>query len=124
MSAPRSWPCCLIVEDEPLVAMSLEDWLEEAGYEVCASLGSAGETLAWLEKNLPRFAVVDAGLKHGPGHEVARELKRQNVPFLIFSGSPAESGSSPELRDVPWIEKAHGRAALLEAISKLALQTS
>ena len=119
MTEPRIWPCCLIVEDEPLVAMSLEDWLQEAGYEVCRPLGSTRETLAWLEQNSPRFAIVDFGLKHGPGDEVAQELKRRNIPFVIYSGYSPESGSSPEFRDVPWIEKAQGRAALLTAVSKL-----
>jgi DNA-binding NarL/FixJ family response regulator len=114
----------LIVEDEPLVAMSLEDWLQEAGYEVCGPLGSSRETLAWLELNSPRVAILDIGLKHGLGHEVARQLKRRNIPFLIYSGFSSESGSSSELGDVPWIEKAQGRAALLGALSKLVSPTS
>jgi CheY-like chemotaxis protein len=124
LKEPRAWPCCLIIEDEPLVAMSLEDWLQEAGYEVCGPLGSTRETLAWLELNSPRAAILDIGLKHGLGHEVARELKRRNIPFLIYSGVPFESGLSPEFRDVPWIEKAQGRAALLQAVSKLLLPRS
>ena len=114
----QTWPCCLIVEDDPLLAMTHEDWLEDAGYGVCGPLGSVGETLAWLERNSPRIAIVDFGLKHGRAYEVARELKQRNIPFVVYSGLPPESSPSPEFQNVPWIEKGQGPAVLFEAISK------
>jgi CheY-like chemotaxis protein len=55
----------LVVEDEPLIRMSVCDLLEEAGF-ACAEAGSAREALALLDAGLrPRILVTDFNL--GPG---------------------------------------------------------
>ena len=118
MTDPRSWPCCLIVEDDSLVALSVEDWLEEAGYDVCGPLGSTREALAWLALNSPRAAIVDVGLKHGPSTDVVRELRRRNGPVVVYSGLPRDS-ADPEFDSLPWVLKSQGRAALLDALTNL-----
>ncbi|MFY8142816.1 MAG: response regulator, partial [Caulobacter sp.] len=38
----------MIVEDEPLVAMMVEDMLGDMGCEVAGSFGAVGAALAWL----------------------------------------------------------------------------
>ena len=117
MAEPRRCSCCLVVEDEFLVADSVEDCLAEAGYEVCGPLGSTREALAWLERNTPSAAIVDYGLKHGPSNEVVRELRARKVPVVIFSGSGREQAL--EFATVPWVLKSQGCAFLVKTLGTL-----
>ena len=64
----------LIVEDDPFVAIDVQQALTEAGYEVCGSAASEAEALAIARATHPDFAVVDVHLAPGDGRDVAREL--------------------------------------------------
>ena len=45
--------CVLIVEDEPLIALSVEETLRDAGYSVCGGAGSQAEALSMGEGSGP-----------------------------------------------------------------------
>ena len=60
MSAARS---ILIVEDEPLIAMMLEDFLESLGHSICASCDSVADALTEVEKGGFDLAILDVNLK-------------------------------------------------------------
>jgi DNA-binding response OmpR family regulator len=51
-----------IVEDDPFVAMSLEDALSDAGYEISGVAGSEAEALAMGAATKPSFAVPLAAM--------------------------------------------------------------
>jgi DNA-binding response OmpR family regulator len=105
---------CLVVEDQALIGMALEAFLEDAGLE--ASLVSSGaQALSWLETATPDFVVLDYSLKDGPCTELARELVRRAVPFIIYSGHRRLS-LPVEFGDIVWIEKPAPRETLLTAI--------
>ena len=55
----------ILVEDEPLVAMMMEDMLADLGCEVAASFGALGAALSWLaeQQTPPDGAVLDVNLK-------------------------------------------------------------
>jgi DNA-binding NtrC family response regulator len=110
---------CLIVEDQALVAMSLEAYLEEAGIEVTATFPSNTKALKWLDAHTPELALVDVMLADGPCVKLARELKNRGIPFVIYSGLPPARDCPPELREVPWLEKPVERAALTSALVQL-----
>ncbi|WP_457093081.1 hypothetical protein [Microvirga sp. P5_D2] len=57
---------CLVVEDQILIAMSIETYLEDVGI-AAQSVGSMAEARAWLEANTADIAIVDFMLKDGPG---------------------------------------------------------
>ena len=59
MSASRS---ILIVEDEPLIAMMLEDFLESLGHSVTGSCDSVKEALAAVERGGFDVAILDVNL--------------------------------------------------------------
>jgi len=44
-------------------------------------------------------------LSDGPCLELARELKRRGVPFMIYSGADAFEEHAPDLDGVLWLEK-------------------
>ena len=110
----------MIVEDEALIAYSLEDSLRDLGLGVAGPFVSCAEALAYLATSpLPDLAIVDAILRDGTCLELARELTSRRVPFLIYSGRDAFEEQPPELSGVPWIEKPHAPEAVAKAAARL-----
>ncbi len=108
-------PRCLIIEDQALIAMSVEAYFEEIGFEVQA-VASVAQARAWLEDHTPEFIILDFMLKDGPATELAGEFHRRGIPFIIYSGYPRHMGVPPELEGVPWLEKPTRRDDLLKAL--------
>ncbi|WP_170285185.1 response regulator [Microvirga aerophila] len=117
-------PCCLVVEDQALIAMSIEAYLEDEGFEV-ETVTSIAQARAWLEQaDTPKLAILDFMLKDGPATEFAAELRRRGIPFVVYSGYPRALGVPSELEEVPWLEKPMGRDELLNALMSLPAQMS
>jgi DNA-binding NtrC family response regulator len=116
-------PRCLIVEDQVLIAMSIETYLEEAGVAV-QTAASIAEARAWLEANTANIAIVDFMLKDGPATELAGELNRRVIPFVIYSGYPPRPSMPSELQGVPWLEKPTSRDDLLKVVLKILMAVS
>jgi DNA-binding response OmpR family regulator len=108
----------MIVEDEALIAFSLEDIFEEQGYLVDGPFSSCADALSCLAKKSPNLAIVDVKLRGGSCVELARELRRRDVPFMIYSGTDASEERPPELDGVMWVEK----PATLESVLRAARQ--
>jgi DNA-binding response OmpR family regulator len=109
---------CLIVEDQALIGLALEAYLEEAGYDPVGPFATNGEALRALEADAPDVAILDVLLKDGPCTPLVRELRRRGVPFAIYSGvRPA--AVPPELKGVPWLEKPVAREELIKALDGL-----
>lgn len=79
----------LVVEDEALLAMSLEYALVDAGHEVLGPAATVGAALALAEERHPDLAFVDIMLGDEiPGTDLARELRRRwNTPVIFASAS-------------------------------------
>jgi DNA-binding response OmpR family regulator len=118
---PFEKPRCLLVEDQALIAMSIEAYLEDEGFSV-ESCSSGQEALALIEARTPHCVVLDFALKDGPCLDLARELLRRGVPFVVYSGHRRHSSGFPEFDTVPWIDKPASRqdliASLMSAMSK------
>ena len=76
----------LIVEDEPLIAMMLEDFLESLGHTVKASCDNVAERWPRSSKNGFDVAILDVNLKGENVWPVATELRQRGVPFVLASG--------------------------------------
>ncbi len=101
MSASRR---ILIVEDEPLIAMMLEDFLESLGHSISATCDSVAGALAEAEKGGFDLAILDVNLKGQNVWPVASRLREQGVPFVIASGGHVDPPPA-EFASVPLIEK-------------------
>jgi DNA-binding NtrC family response regulator len=95
--------------------VSIETYLEEAGIAV-QTVASIAEARAWLEANTANIAIVDFMLKDGPATELAGELNRRAIPFVIYSGYPPRQSLPSELQGVPWLEKPTSRDDLLKVV--------
>jgi CheY-like chemotaxis protein len=77
----------LIVEDEPLIAMMLEDFLEELGKVHVATCDSVQSALATIADEHPDAAIIDINLSGGEkSWPVADELAARGIPFVLSSG--------------------------------------
>ena len=119
MTPPVSFPWCLVVEDQALIAMALEASLEEAGFEVAGPFPSNAEALDWLERHTPDLALLDVLLKDGPCTSVVRALQARSIPFAIYSGV-RPGGRPPELGAVRWMEKPVSRQDLTAVLREIA----
>jgi len=77
----------LIVEDEPLIAMMLEDFLSELGHNVVASCETVEEALGHVEAGGFEVAILDVSLKGGDKvWPVADRLAAAGTPFILATG--------------------------------------
>lgn len=100
-----SEPACMVVEDEVLIGMALEDELGEAGFRITGPFARCADALASLDRDRPAVALLDTVLKDGSCLDLARELIRRNIPFVIYSGQEQHHASAPEFDGVPWVVK-------------------
>ena len=94
----------LVVEDEPLIAMMLEDFLETLGHRIHASCDNLSDALAACENGGFDLAILDVNLKGELVWPVAEALHSRGVPFVIASGGHVEP--PPALfAEAPLLEK-------------------
>ena len=115
MERERPLPTAMVVEDEAIIAMSLEDGLSDKGFRVVGPFSACAAALAALETTAPDVAILDAVLSDGPCLELARALRDRGVPFMIYSGADAFDEHAPELDGVPWVEKPSSLETVLKA---------
>lgn len=78
----------LVVEDEALVALQIETFLETAGYAVMGVADSISTALDIVAHRKPELALVDVNLVGGDsGIELARRLREHDVPVLLATGN-------------------------------------
>ncbi len=112
-------PSCLIVEDQVLIALSIEAYLEDIGYDSAGPFTSGAEALAWLKDNTPQAAILDYSLTDGACTELAHELRHRGVPFMVYSGHQRRPDTPVEFKDALWIEKPCAREEILSALRQL-----
>jgi DNA-binding response OmpR family regulator len=104
----------LVVEDEPVVAMFLEDILQGLGCETVGPAGRLAEGLALAEHEILGAAILDINLVGERSMPIAEVLRRRGVPFAFASGY----GAAPEgFETLPLIEKPY-READIDAVLK------
>ena len=101
MASARS---ILIVEDEPLIAMMLEDFILSLGHEVSGNCDSVSAALKQVEQGSFDLAILDVNLKGESVWPVAAALRDKGTPFVLASGGHVDPPPQ-EFLDVPMIEK-------------------
>lgn len=94
----------LIVEDEPLIAMMLEDFILSLGHEVTGSCDTVGSALQQIEQSEFDLAILDVNLKGESVWPVAAALRDKGTPFVLATGGHVDP-PPPEFAGVPMIEK-------------------
>ena len=113
----------LLVEDEPLVSLSLQDALGEGGYAV-ATASTGQEALDRLTEShpAPSGLVTDIRLGAGPdGWDIARKARESypEIAVVYMSGDSAADYSSHGVPDSIMLQKPFANAQVVTAISTL-----
>lgn len=76
----------LVVEDEPICALSTITELEHAGHETLGPVGTLEEGLELARTGHPRLALIDIDLVHkGDGVELAKQLRELQIAAVFVS---------------------------------------
>src|SRR3954471_6357412 len=99
MTTPLS---VLIIEDEPLISMMMEDFIDMMGHNVAATVDNVADALAHVASGGFDVAILDVHLRDGMCWPVADALAARNMPFLIATGGhvdppPAAHADAPTL---------------------------
>jgi DNA-binding NtrC family response regulator len=108
----------LIVEDEPLIAMMLEDFLETLGHEVAASCDNVGDALGHIESASFDVAILDVRLMYGVQiWPVAVALAVAGMPFVLATGGHVEPPPARHA-DAPVLAKPYTIDAIEPALAR------
>ncbi|HEY0027917.1 MAG TPA: response regulator [Allosphingosinicella sp.] len=99
MTASRT---ILIVEDEPLISMMLEDFLDSLGHTIVGICESVPDAMARVNEGGFEVAILDVNLKGERIWPVADRLVEMGVPYVLATGGhieppPAAHASAPVL---------------------------
>lgn len=94
----------LVVEDEMLIAMSIEETLQGLGCVVVGPVGKLDDALRLAGGEALDAAVLDVTIRGGKVYPVAERLLARGVPFVLASGY-GEWALPENLRDRPRLTK-------------------
>jgi len=105
----------LIVEDEPLVAFDNENMLQDAGYQVVATVDSFADAALVIEAEAIDLVLTDISLSgEGNGGDVARAAGAKGIAVLFVTGDCPEEVKSLALG---CLAKPYSERTLLAALA-------
>ncbi|NOT40068.1 MAG: response regulator [Alphaproteobacteria bacterium] len=108
----------LIVDDEPIIALDLEQGLVNAGYEIAGVTGKIEKALSVVASGACDAAILDANLGGASATPIAAALTARGLPFLVLSGYSAHQ--QPEaLRAAPHLQKPANWPQLIKMLSSI-----
>ena len=98
-------PRVLVVEDAALVAMLLEDMLDDLGFDVIGPASDHASACQMAREPGIDAAILDVNLHGKMSWDVAALLKEANVPFAFSTGYDSATMLPPHLADIPVLTK-------------------
>jgi len=108
-------PRILIVEDEAIIALMLQDMLEDSGFAVVGPATTVDEALTLSEAGNFDVAIIDVRLNGAFVYPVAERIRAAGRPFIFATGSGPED-LPPHFRATPVLRKPYAAAAVTEAV--------
>ena len=114
---PLSGQNILIVEDEMMVAVMLEDMLEEIGCKVAGIAAKPSQALEIIRAEQPiDAAILDLNLNGHNSYEIAAALEARRIPFLFSTGYGAPVVDE-RYRGRPFLQKPFRQEDLQQALT-------
>lgn len=115
MTQPRTF---LIAEDEAMIAMLLEDFLDLLGHKVAHMVASVPDGLAAVENGGFDAAILDVNLARDKCWPIADALHAAGIPYIFATGG---GDTIPALHaNAPALAKPYTTASLEGVLEKLA----
>jgi two-component SAPR family response regulator len=108
----------LVVEDEMLIAMIIEDAVQDSGGQIVGPAATLEKALKLVEEQEFDAAILDVTIRGGNVYPVAELLLNRGIPFVFASGY-GEWALPESLRDKPRLMKPFTAAALDEQLRLL-----
>lgn len=116
-AAPLTGPI-LVVEDEPLIALDIEDSLGALGVPVRVAR-SLAEARAIIDAGpQPRLVLLDVVLPDGRSFDLAHDAAARGIPLVFLTGY--DHGIPESLRGIPVIEKPFSTDTLVAVVTRTA----
>jgi CheY-like chemotaxis protein len=112
----------LLVEDEAMIAMLVEDMLEDLGHDLAAVATRLEEALALTRSEVFDVAILDLNLGGVLTYPVADVLRDKGVPFIFATGY-GSGGLKEAYADLPTLHKPFNQEALGQAITAALVST-
>lgn len=111
-------PRVLLVEDEPLIAMTLEAIVWEAGFQAVGPAASRDAAFALLREESVDAAIIDYRLGDEHADDLADELDRRSIPWLLATGFGRDALPA-RYASVPLLAKPFGEEDVRRALNRL-----
>ena len=109
----------LVVEDEPLIAMMLEDFLDLLGRTVTGTADSVAAAIAAVDQGGIDAVILDVHLRAGEkSWPVADKLAAAGIPFVLATGGSGDM-IEPAHRDRPVLSKPFTMDAVEKVLNEL-----
>lgn len=95
----------LLLEDDLLLAMDMEEFLTDRGYEIAGPYGRVGEALEAIQTMHVDGAVVDLNLHGEMSFPVIELLQARDVPVIVCSGYAELPELKQRLSGLPLLAK-------------------
>lgn len=110
----------LIVEDEPLIAMMLEDFLDALDRQVAGCADNCTDAIALVGQGGIDAAILDVNLRGGEtSWPIADALAAAGIPFLLATGGSGDM-IAEDYRDRPVLSKPFTIGSVEAALDGLA----
>lgn len=115
---------CIIIEDEPLAAEKLHNFLSQKRELECMGVFHSGEEgLAYLKKNKVDIVFLDIQLGDANGMDILKEMKLQSQ-FIMTTANPQYAVKGFDLNVADYLLKPFGFERWEEAVQKAVLRLS
>lgn len=108
----------VVVEDETVIAMSLEEALMDVGVEVVGIATSVSQAMALVERVQPDAVTLDGNLRGEFSGPVAVRLDELGIPYLVVTGYQELMLSHPNLARAPRLSKPFTAEGLVAAAAE------
>jgi DNA-binding response OmpR family regulator len=109
----------LVVEDEFLIAMAIEQCLQDQGCEVVGPAPSIEAALNLIDRERPQAALLDVNLDGRLSTPVAERLSALGTPYLLLTGYADLAQADPVLRHAERMAKPFMPAQLIQRMEQL-----
>lgn len=106
----------LILEDDPFIAMDLQDILEADGHQVVGAVGSVADARPHVSEALD-YALLDVDVADGKSFSIAQELQDRHIPFSFVSASRPADLPKP-LQAADFIPKPYQETTILRSVGQ------
>jgi CheY-like chemotaxis protein len=108
----------LIVEDDPFIALDLEETVLRLGVKRARTVSNVAGALEMIATRAPDLALLDVGLLHENSFAVAERLAILKIPFVFITGYGSDNVPRA-FADRPRLPKPCPTDVLLLALQRL-----